>query len=102
MSRQREQKRPRPRTPNAEGHQSSAATATTEPAGLSEDLAEMPAMLTIPEVAKLLRISRGAAYMAARRGEIPCFRIGRTLRVSRAAMVTWLCQGGVSRSGSDP
>ena len=34
---------------------------------------------TLEEVASLLRISRGSAYEAARRGEIPTIRIGRRL-----------------------
>lgn len=48
-------------------------------------------VLTIEEAAVILRISRNAAYAAARQwqatgGEtgIPCIEIGRTLRVSRA------------------
>ena len=48
-------------------------------------------VLTIEEAAALLRISRNAAYAAARQwratgGEtgIPCIEIGRTLRVPRA------------------
>ncbi|MCB1283400.1 MAG: helix-turn-helix domain-containing protein [Microthrixaceae bacterium] len=48
-------------------------------------------VLTIEEAATLLRISRNAAYAAARQwratgGEtgIPCIEIGRTLRVPRA------------------
>jgi excisionase family DNA binding protein len=38
-------------------------------------------VLTLNEVAALLRISRGSAYEAARRGEIPTIRIGRRLLV---------------------
>ncbi|HMR94173.1 MAG TPA: helix-turn-helix domain-containing protein [Microthrixaceae bacterium] len=48
-------------------------------------------VLTIDEAAAVLRISRNAAYAAARqwrdtRGEhgLPCIEIGRTLRVPRA------------------
>lgn len=42
-----------------------------------------PAVLTVEEAAKLLRIGRTAAYEAARRGELPVIRLGRTLRVPR-------------------
>lgn len=38
-------------------------------------------VFTVDEAARLLRISRGAAYEAVRRGEIPSVRIGRTIRV---------------------
>jgi excisionase family DNA binding protein len=39
------------------------------------------AVLTIEEAASLLRIGRSAAYAAARSGEIPTIRVGRSLRV---------------------
>ena len=41
---------------------------------------------TLEEVASLLRISRGSAYEAARRGEIPTIRIGRRLLVPTDAL----------------
>jgi excisionase family DNA binding protein len=49
-----------------------------------------PAVLTVPEAARLLRIGRGAAYEAARRGDLPVVRIGRTLRVPRRALMSLL------------
>jgi excisionase family DNA binding protein len=42
--------------------------------------------LTIPEASKLLGISRGLGYEAARRGEIPTVRIGGRIVVSRSAL----------------
>ena len=51
------------------------------------------AVLTVDEAAAFLRISRNAAYAAARewrvtggRSGLPCIAIGRTLRVPRAAL----------------
>jgi excisionase family DNA binding protein len=41
---------------------------------------------TLSEVALLLRISRGSAYEAARRKEIPTIRIGRRLLVPSDAL----------------
>lgn len=41
---------------------------------------------TLKEVAAALRISRGSAYEAARRKEIPTIRIGRRLLVPAAAL----------------
>jgi excisionase family DNA binding protein len=41
---------------------------------------------TIPEAAKRLGISANAAYMAARRGDIPCIKIGRRYLVQTAAL----------------
>lgn len=67
------------------------------------DPSTLPVVLTVEEVARLLRISRGAAYQAARRGELPGVRrVGRTLRVSRDAVLDWLGQGCVSRKGTEP
>jgi excisionase family DNA binding protein len=40
---------------------------------------------TLNEVASALRISRGSAYEAAKRGEIPTIRIGRRILVPDAA-----------------
>lgn len=42
--------------------------------------------LTIDETARELGISRGSAYEAARRGELPTIRIGRRLLVPVAAL----------------
>jgi excisionase family DNA binding protein len=41
---------------------------------------------TLNEVAAILRISRGSAYEAAKRKEIPTIRIGRRLLVPSAAL----------------
>ena len=41
---------------------------------------------TLDEVASLLRISRGSAYEAAKRNEIPTIRIGRRLLVPSDAL----------------
>lgn len=46
-------------------------------------LADMPAVLTVEEAAKVLRIGRTAAYDAVRRGDLPVIRVGRILRVPR-------------------
>lgn len=42
--------------------------------------------LTVPEVAILLRISRGSAYEAVKRGDIPSLKFGRSIRVPRYAL----------------
>jgi excisionase family DNA binding protein len=43
-------------------------------------------VVTLNEAASLLRISRGSAYEAAKRREIPTIRIGRRLLVPLAAL----------------
>jgi len=42
------------------------------------------AVLTIPEVARLLGLSRNFGYELARRGEIPIIRFGRKIVVPKA------------------
>ena len=43
-------------------------------------------VVTVDEAARMLRISRGAAYQAAKSGEIPAIQIGRRLLVPIAAL----------------
>lgn len=47
---------------------------------------DMQAVLTVDEVAKVLRISRNAAYEAVARKEIGSVRIGRRILVPKAAL----------------
>jgi len=49
---------------------------------------------SIDEAARILGISRGGAYQAAKRGEIPIIRIGKRLLVPTAALERML--GGAS------
>jgi len=49
-------------------------------------------MLTIPEVAKMLKIGKVKAYELARQGVIPSIRLGRAVRVPRQAFLNWLQQ----------
>ena len=48
----------------------------------------------VPEAGELLGLSRGAAYAAAIRGEIPTIRIGRLLKVPKAAFDRMLERAG--------
>ncbi len=47
-------------------------------------------VISVPEAAELLGISRGLAYELARVGQLPSLRLGRRLVVPRAALLTWL------------
>ena len=55
---------------------------------MSQSTAKQPEgrVRTLSEVAALLRISRGSAYEAAKRKEIPTIRIGRRLLVPSDAL----------------
>lgn len=47
---------------------------------------EDPAVHTIPEACRILRIGRTAGYEGARRGEIPTIRIGKRILVPAEAL----------------
>jgi excisionase family DNA binding protein len=50
-------------------------------------------VLTVEEAAVFLRLSRGTAYEAVRRGDIPVIRIGRRLLVPRVRLLAMLENG---------
>ena len=49
-------------------------------------LHEPPAVLTVAETARLLRLGRNQAYAAIKSGQIRAIRIGSSYRVPRAAI----------------
>ena len=49
--------------------------------------------LTVPEVAKLLGISRNYCYELVRRGIIPSIRLGKRILIPRAALEKMLEEG---------
>ena len=54
----------------------------------------LPEVLTVEEVADLLRVDRKTAYAAIAEGCVPGVRrVGRCIRVSRDALLTWLNEG---------
>jgi excisionase family DNA binding protein len=54
----------------------------------------LPQVLTVEEVADLMRVDRKTAYAAIAEGEVPGVRrIGRCIRVSRDVLLRWLEQG---------
>ena len=54
----------------------------------------LPPILTVDEVADLMRVDRKTAYAAIACGEVPGVRrLGRCIRVSRDVFLRWLEQG---------
>jgi excisionase family DNA binding protein len=53
--------------------------------------------LTVPEVAKILGLSKPAAYAAANDGTLPAIRIGKRLIVPRVALERLLASAGAAR-----
>ncbi len=66
---------------------------------VANDNAQLPAVLTVEELATLLRVNRKTAYAAVARGEIPgARRVGRSVRICRNTVLDWLGgHGRVSR-----
>lgn len=53
----------------------------------------LPTLLTIDDVARVLRTSRGAVYAMAARGQLPGLtRIGRRVLIRADALLDWLDQ----------
>ena len=47
-------------------------------------------ILTLPEVAELLRIAEKTVYSLAQRGEIPAFKVGGQWRFKQADINSWI------------
>ena len=47
-------------------------------------------LLTVDEVAAILRVSRDSAYQIVRAGEILSFRVGRLIRIDRADLYAFM------------
>ena len=47
-------------------------------------------LLTVPEAARLLRISRNLAYELVARNELPAVRLGRVIRVPKHGLTEWV------------
>lgn len=55
---------------------------------------ELPPVLTVEEVADLMRVDRKTAYAAIAGGSVPGVRrVGRCIRVSRDVLLRWLEEG---------
>ena len=66
----------------------------------TETLPSLPsnAVLTVAEAARFLRVNRNTLYDAVKRGEVPgVIKVGRVLRISRAALIVWMREGRVPR-----
>lgn len=64
-------------------------------------LDELPAVLTVEQAAQVLRLGRGQAYEAVRRGEIPSVRFGRSIRIPRRALLELLGEPDPSKREPD-
>lgn len=51
---------------------------------------DLPAVLTVAECIRFLRIGRTVGYALIQSGAIPSIRLGRLIRIPRAALLEWL------------
>jgi excisionase family DNA binding protein len=69
-----------------------------KPLKLQESVKVLPAVLTVDELADMLRVNRKTLYASFRAGEIPGGRrIGAAIRFSRDAVLRWLAEGCTTR-----
>lgn len=67
------------------------ATAAASPTTALHDL---PSVLTVPEVAAVLRLRRETTYLMVADGRLPSFRTGKNIRVSRDDLIAFIEEGG--------
>lgn len=52
---------------------------------------EIPALLTVPEMAKVLRIGKNSAYNLIRKKKLPVLRLGpKKIRIPRVKLKQWI------------
>lgn len=51
---------------------------------------EIPTIMSAKEAAKLLGVHYSTLYESAKRGEIPCRRVGRRFLFERQTLIRWL------------
>ena len=50
----------------------------------------MEPVYTVPQVAEYLQMSKTKIYQLVRKGQIPCIRIGKSVRIKESDLVAWL------------
>jgi excisionase family DNA binding protein len=58
-----------------------------------------PLLYRAEEAAKVLGLGRSKVFMMLARGELPCVRIGRSVRVPRHALEAWIRQQTENTNG---
>ncbi len=57
--------------------------------------ASLPEVLTVEEAAAFLRVNRKTLYEAVRLGSVPgVIRLGRVIRISKSALISWVQGNG--------
>ena len=61
------------------------------------DLSEFPAVLTVRDVSRALRIGLRQAYDLTWQGRLATFKVGRSVRVTRTALAAFIESAGADR-----
>ena len=56
-------------------------------------------ILTVDDLAGLLKISKPVAYDLANRDDFPSFKIGKSIRIYQSGLIDWLSKQTVDRKG---
>ena len=59
-------------------------------AGTASRAPEEPMLLTVAQAAKLLQLGQDTVYTLNHRRDFPCIRIGRSVRINRELLQSWL------------
>lgn len=62
---------------------------------------EPPLLLRVEEAARLLGLGRSKVFEMLGAGELPAVRIGRAVRISRAALERWVRERSSEPNGND-
>lgn len=62
---------------------------------MTDETDTVPDVLTVPEVARLLRVDAATVYRLASAGRLPAAKVGRTWRFLRSDAIDWLKAGGL-------
>ena len=57
---------------------------------VATDARELPLMLTIMDIAELLRVSKNTAYNFVKTGTVPSIKVGHQIRVYREDMLNYI------------
>ena len=55
-------------------------------------LEEYPEIMKVSDIQSVLRISRSKAYELTKNGTIRCFKVGNSVRITKASLIEFLCE----------
>ncbi len=66
--------------------------------GASVSFGELPLVLTVDEARRVLRIGRRQLYQAIARRDVHTVKVGRSIRIPRSSLETWLADPDFERA----